>query len=163
MNQPINIFQSYVVPAKTPFDLEKLADRFRRRQTGWSTTEAYMCVLLAACMADGNYDPEEGQTVMATARRSRALGGLSPGDLSKLNDLVNDRLRQNPNALEEACATLPSDMCLTVFAHSVDIILSDGQLVNREAEFLNQLVVMLDIEQDHARRILEVLLLKAQY
>jgi uncharacterized tellurite resistance protein B-like protein len=54
-------------------------------------------------------------------------------------------------------------MCLPVFAHCVDIVLSDGQLEESEAKFLQQIAELLDIEPANSRRVMEVLLLKAQY
>ena len=74
-----------------------------------------------------------------------------------------ERMSQNRNSLQEACKTLPADMCLPYFAHCVDIVLSDGQLAQSETDFLHALIPMLDIDEAHARRVMEVLLLKAQY
>lgn len=159
----VNVFQTFAVEEKTPFNVEKLADKFRHRNTGWSIPEAYLCLLFAAAMADGTFDGPESETIKLAVGQSRAMTALSPQDLANANNVVNQRLQQNPNSLQEACATLPADMCLPVFAHCVDIILSDGQLLKTEAEWLHQLIPMLDIEPDNARRVMEVLLLKAQY
>jgi uncharacterized tellurite resistance protein B-like protein len=163
----VNVFQSFAVEKAvekpTPFDIDKLADKFRHRNTGWSIPEAYICLLFSAAMADGSFNGPEGETIKIAASRSRAMTALSPADLANVNTTVNQRLQQNPNALTEACQTLPAEMCLPVFAHCVDIILSDGQLLKPEADFLQKLVTMLDIEPDNARRVMEVLLMKAQY
>jgi tellurite resistance protein len=162
-NPGMNVFQTFAVEKKSPFDVEKLADRFRYRNTGWTIPEAYLCVLISAAMADGNFNPEEQQEIMTLARRSRALAALSPSDLATANNTVNERMASRPEALKEACETLPGDMCLSVFAHCVDIILSDGELLGPEAAFLEKLMPLLSIERDSARRVMEVLLLKAQY
>lgn len=162
-NQPLNVFQSFAVEQKSPFDVEKLADRFRYKNTGWTIAEAYLCVLISAAMADGSFNAEEQQTIQALARRSRALSSLSPGDLATANNTVNERMSTRPEALKEACETLPGEMCLPVFAHCVDIILSDGQLLTTEAQFLEKIMPLLSIERDSARRVMEVLLLKASY
>ena len=114
-------------------------------------------------MADGVFDGVEVQAIQTVAQRSRALTAMSPEDLAKTNDIVNEKLRNRPDALKEACETLPADMCLPVFAHCVDIVLSDGQLLVDEAEFLQQLIRLLDIDPANARRVMEVMLLKAQY
>lgn len=159
----INLFNQHVVASKSPFDVNRLQDRFRRQQSNWSTPEAYLCLLLASSMADGNFDAGEGATIQLLARRSRALATISPSDFGKLNDVVNQRMAQNPHAVQEACQTLPEDMALSVFAHCVDVILSDGQLIKSEADFLNKLVEWMGIQQEHATRIMEVMLLKAQY
>jgi tellurite resistance protein len=159
----VNVFQTFAVEQKSAFNLEKLSDKFRHRNTGWTIPEAFLCVLISAAMADGDFNVEERDTIMTLARRSRALSSLAPQDLSAANDAVNERIHNRPNALEEACSTLPADMCLPVFAHCVDIILSDGQLVQTEAQFLETLIPMLDLNADEARRVMEVLLLKGQY
>lgn len=160
---PLNVFQSFVVEKKSPFNVDRLADRFRHRNTGWTIPEAYLGVLISSAVADGSFHTEEQQEIMKLARRSRALGSLSPTDLAAANDRVNQRIQANPDALKEACGTLPADMCLPVFAHCVDIVLSDGELMPAEAKFLEELVPLLDIDADSARRVMEVLLLKAQY
>jgi uncharacterized tellurite resistance protein B-like protein len=159
----VNIFQQVAVETKSPFDVDKLADRFRHRNTGWSMPEAFMCILYAAAAADGNFDPKEVETIKALIQRSRAMTSLSPADLAKADANVNERLKTRPNALQEACETLSPDMCLPVFAHCVDIVLSDGQLLKPEADFLQNLAKMLDVDAENARRVMEVLLLKAQY
>ncbi len=159
----VNVFQNFAVEAKSPFDLERLSDKFRHRNTGWTIPEAILAVMVASAMSDGSFTQEEGDLIQKLALRSRALRSLSPADLAKANDVVNQRLAQNPNALKEACETLPSDMCLPFFAHCVDIMLADGELVKSEGEFLDRLATMLDLDQDHSRRVMEVLLLKALF
>jgi len=160
---PLNVFQAFVKEDRSPFNVEQLADRFRHRNTGWSIPEAYLGILVSAAVADGGFHVEEQQEIMVLARRSRALASLSAPELAAANEKVNDRLQSRPEALKEMCDTLPADMCLPVYAHCVDIILSDGELQASEAQFLERLVPMLDIDPESARRVMEVLLLKAQY
>lgn len=162
-DQSLSVMQSFVVEEQSPFDLSKLADSFRHRNTGWTIPEAYLAVLVSSAVADGNFHAEEQEEIMRLARRSRALRAMSPTDLAAANERVNQRLQSNPQALSEAASTLPGEMCLPVFAHCVDIILADGDLTKSEGEFLDSLVPLLDIDATHARRIMEVLLLKAQY
>ncbi len=159
----VNVFQQFTVAEKSPFDVNKLADRFKHRQSDWSIPEAFLGIMFKAAMADGAFDEVEIATIQTVAGRSRALTAMSPQDLARTNDLVNEKIKNRPDALKEACGTLPADMCLPVFAHCVDIILSDGQLLQTEAQFLAELTILLDIEPANARRVMEVLLLKAQY
>jgi hypothetical protein len=158
-----DIFSASAVAEKTPFNLEKLADQFRHRKTDWSIPEAFLGIMLAAAYADGSLTPEEIGEIKALALKTRTLKALSPNELAAINRSVEDRLKTRSTGLQEACETLPADMCLPVFAHCVDIILSDGELLKPEAEFLQTLVPMLDIEPENARRVMEVLLLKNQY
>jgi uncharacterized tellurite resistance protein B-like protein len=164
MTQPaVNVFQNFTVDKPSAFDIDKLANKFRYKNTGWSIPEAYLCLLFSAAMADGTFTGPEGEVIKQAVSRSRAMAALSPQDLANANNAVNQRLQQNPNSLDEACQTLPAEMCLPVFAHCVDIILSDGQLLKSEADFLQNLTAKLDIEADNAKRVMEVLLMKAQY
>jgi uncharacterized tellurite resistance protein B-like protein len=160
---PASFFKQAAVEQKSPFDIDKLADRFRRQNTGWSIPEAFLCVLYSATAVDGDFDPKEIDTIKNVVSRSRAMTALTPHALAKADETVNERLQSRPSALKEACETLPADMCLPVFAHCVDLVLSDGQLLKTEAEFLTDLARMLDLKPDDARRVTEVLMLKAQY
>lgn len=158
-----NIFQLQTVEKKSPFDIDKLADKFRQQNTGWSIPEAFLGLLYVTASVDGDFGAQEVEAIRAVVSRSRAMGAVSPQDLAKADLVVRDRLKTRPNALQEACATLPADMRLSVFAHCVDIILADGQLLKTEADFTHKLAASLEIDMDAAKRVMEVLLLKAQY
>ncbi|MGD2132290.1 MAG: tellurite resistance TerB family protein [Maricaulaceae bacterium] len=158
-----NIFQRHVTDSKTPFDLKRLSDKFRHRNTGWSIPEAFLAVLLSAATVDGDFAADEREAILALSHRSRVLNALPPEELAAINDVVNERMENRPEALEEACQTLPADMCLPVFAHCVDIVLADGELLKSEADFLEGLIPLLDLDSDHAQRVMEVLLLMNQY
>jgi uncharacterized tellurite resistance protein B-like protein len=160
---PSSIFKQAVVDEKSPFDIEKLADNFRRGNTGWSIPEAFLCIIYSATAVDGNFDAKEIEAIKGVVSRSRAMATLTPQALAKADQTVNERMATRPTALKEACETLPADMCLSVFAHCVDLILSDGQLLRSEADFLSELARMMDIKPADAQRVTEVLLIKAQY
>lgn len=159
----INLFSVDGRSHDVKLDFERLAAGYVRQPTGWSIPEAYLGILVSAAVADGSFHVEEQQQIMSLARRSRALSTLAPNELAAANERVNERLQSRPEALKEMCDTLPADMCLPVYAHCVDIILSDGELQTSEAQFLERMVPMLDIDSESARRVMEVLLLKASY
>jgi hypothetical protein len=162
--RPQSIFGQYAVTSKTPFDLDKLAKSYRFKDMGWSTPEAYLGIMIAAAEADGHVEPEEEAEILTRVRRARTLRYLKPEDLVAAEGNARQYFAERPQtALDEACQTLPAELCLPVFAHCVDIMLSDGELVDVEARWLEDLVPKLDIDQDSAKRILEVLLLKAKY
>ena len=164
MTDIANIFDPLTVEEKTPFDISRLMSRFEgRHQTDWTIPQAYLCVLLSAAYADGQVASEERSEIQALAIRSRTLKSLSKNELADLNSTIEARLNDRPEALLEACEALPQEMRLPLFAHCVDIVLADGELVKAEADFLNQLVQILNVDGDDARRIVEVLLLKNQY
>lgn len=160
----LNIFQAAPEPTSPSFDLKTLTEQFRnQRNTDWSIPEAFLCLLLSAAVADGVVTVEEQAEIHALARRSRALKTVAPNDLAAANAAVNQKLKQRPNGIEEACGSLPTDMRLPVFAHCVDIILSDGELVQSEAEFLNKITGFLGIDAADAKRVMEVMLVKNRF
>jgi len=160
----INIFQAPPERSPANFNLEKLAADFgRNRNSDWTVGEAFLCLLLSAVSADGVYAREEQEEVKALLMRSRALKSLNQAQLAQANAVIQKRLAERKNGLEEACAALPMDMRLPVFAHCVDIILSDGSLVPVEADFLNRVTTMLELSADDAKRVMEVLLVKNRF
>lgn len=159
-----SLFSQYAVSEQTPYDVGKLADVHRFRDTGWTIPQAYLGLMLAAASADGRYNAEEAREIHTVARRSRALRSLSPEEIDAAEQVARKHFAENAEAaLENACKTLPAELCLPAFTHCVDIVLSDGELLETEARWLEGVMPKLDIDDDHGRRIVEVLLLKARY
>jgi uncharacterized tellurite resistance protein B-like protein len=154
-----------VASAYDPFSLDKLQDSNRYRDLGWTIPEAYLALLFLAADADGNFVPEERLEIETTARRAPALRALiARGEIGSHEQSALQKIAQNKQAaLEEACATLPSDMVLSVFAHCVDLMMSDGDFSKVEQDWVEALYPKLGIPETHARRIVEVLALKARY
>lgn len=161
----INIFQAPPErPPESSFNLEKLAAEFgKSRNTDWTVGEAFLCLLLSAVSADGVFAREEQEEVKALLMRSRALRTMDQAQLAQANAVIQKRLAERKNGLEEACTALPSDMRLPVFAHCVDIILSDGALVPAEADYLNRISGLLDLKAEDAKRVMEVMLIKNRF
>ncbi len=165
MAEVLNIFQAAPEPAQSPtFDLNKLTEEFKQqRNTDWSVPEAFLCLLLSAAAVDGNVALEEQTEIYALARRSRALKSVNANQLAAANTSVNQRLKERPNGLQEACLSLPADMRLPVFAHCVDIILADGSLLPVEADFLNKIMTFMGLDAADGKRVMEVLLVKNRF
>jgi len=125
--------------------------------------EAFLCLLLSAAAVDGNVALEEQAEIYALARRSRALKSVNANQLAAANASVNQRLKDRPNGLQEACLSLPADMRLPVFAHCVDIILADGSLLPVEADFLNKIMTFMGLDAVDGKRVMEVLLVKNRF
>ena len=129
----------------------------------WSAPEAFVTVLLAAVTCDGGVAAPEHEELLALVHRSRALKSLTTAQLSELNIKAIARLRDQPDALAEACAALPEDMRLTVFAHALDLVLADGELSIDEADFLNALLLALKLNREDVAKIADVIVLKNKY
>lgn len=129
-----------------------------RQEEPWTAAEAFLCIISAAASCDGNLSPEEAEGILATLHRSALFKTAAGDELRQINTRVMDRLgRRGARAVSEACAALPEGLRLAVFAHAVDIVLSDGTFVQAEAEFLEQLMQLLFIAEDDAKKIAEVL------
>jgi tellurite resistance protein len=128
-----------------------------------SIPEAFITVLFAAVMADGEMSSEEHEEMLALVHRSRALKTLKQEQLVEINRRVVARLRDDENALQAACAALPQDARAPVFAHALDLVLADGELSEDEADFLNGLILHLDLPGEEVERIADVMALKNSY
>jgi tellurite resistance protein len=62
--------------------------------------------------------------------------------------------------LAAALASLPHDLQETVFAVTADIVLADGEVTEEEEEFLNELYHVLEIPEETAIKIIDVMLIK---
>ena len=130
----------------------------------WSAPEAFYCVLFSAAGGDGAISHEAQEELLALVHRSRALKTSSGEELFHLNASVVERLRGgHDGALAEACAALPSDMRASSFAHALDIVLSDGDLSEQEARFLNALIAHFKLDVANVRAIADIIILKNKY
>jgi uncharacterized tellurite resistance protein B-like protein len=127
----------------------------------WSPQEALFCVLFCACVCDGGLERIEQETLLALIHRSRALKALGEEELEDLNGAVSAKLHgREDEALGEACQALPPALRLPLFAQALDIILSDGDLTQKESAFLNRLAAYLHLAEADIRRVAEVISLK---
>lgn len=129
----------------------------------WSVPEAFVTVLLAAVTCDGEMATVEHEELLALVHRSRALQSLSINQLSALNVKAVERLRDQPSALADACAALPTEARPSVFAHALDLVLADGELTIGEADFLNSLVLNLKLDREEVAKISDVMVLKNRF
>ncbi|MGE0044853.1 MAG: tellurite resistance TerB family protein [Hyphomonadaceae bacterium] len=123
----------------------------------WSVPEAFLTILFAAVTADGELAPIEHEELLALTHRSRALKTLKSHQLADLNVRIIERMRGSESVLRDACAALPTDMRLSVFAHALDLILADGELNEDEADFLNALILGLGLGREDVERIATVI------
>jgi uncharacterized tellurite resistance protein B-like protein len=123
-----------------------------------STREAIMAVLLMAMVSDGRVKPLEDEVLHATLKRSRTLACLGEKDLHTLEARVASRLAET--TLATAAAHIPEPLRLPLFAQALDLLLADGELSEAEADFVNGLIIHLNINRDDAEPILDVLAVK---
>lgn len=156
------LFTNPINPTTEPLpDLDALAQEFQA--SDWSITEAFMCLILAAAFADHNLAEEERDEIAALVKRSRTMKRLTSQELASVNKTVNERMKDRPDYLREACQAMPTDMRLAVFAHCVDITLADGQLLAAEADFLNNISELMALNETRAQEVMRVMMYKNRY
>lgn len=133
------------------------------RRENWAIPEAFLCCILATAAADGQLTIEEASAVQALARRSRVLKKLDQEQLKSANEIVKQRMRDRPQALREACESIPRDMRMSLFAHCVDIALADGIWHPTEAELLTRIVAFMGLDSSKSKRVMEALFIKNLY
>jgi uncharacterized tellurite resistance protein B-like protein len=144
-------------------DWSQLTAQEAPQAADWTVPEAFLAVLFAAATCDGALASVEHEELLALVHRSRALKTLTPGQLAELNIRIAARLRQDDAALPGACAALPEDMRLSVFAHALDLVMADGELTVDEADFLNALILNLKLDREGVARVADVITLKNRY
>ena len=124
--------------------------------------EAFAGIALAMAGADGSIAQSEWDGIVNYIRRLRLYDNYSGPAFDKMFDKVFRILRnEGPGALVSASvAGLPDDLKLTAFACAVDIALADGVVEEEEKEIINQLAGALEIPEQTAIQIIEVLIIK---
>jgi tellurite resistance protein len=126
--------------------------------------EAFAAIALIAVGADGYAADTEVQSVMTSLSRMQLFRSY-PGDvIRKMFDrLLGIIQRQGSETLMATAITaLPHELQETAFAITTDIVLADGEVTEEEEEFLNQLYRALEIPEETAVKIIDVMLIKNQ-
>lgn len=141
---------------------DKLSSARQQSQTTLGPAEAFAALALIAVAADGYAADAEEQLLMITLSRMQLFRSY-PGDVLQrmLDRLLSILQRQGADSLlAAALASLPHDLNETAFAVTADIVLADGEVTEEEEEFLNQLHHSLEIPEETALKIIDVMLIK---
>ncbi len=120
--------------------------------------EAIVAILLLAMVSDGRVKPLEDEVLHAALNRSRSLSCLGEKGLRALEGRVASGL--SDVTLAAAAANVPDELRLPLFAQALDMLLADGELSESEADFVNGLIIHLNINRHDAEPILDVLAVK---
>ncbi len=131
----------------------------------WSVQEAFLAILLAAMNADNEVVWQEKEYIQALVRRSKTMKEYinSPEALTAINISVEDRMKSRTDYLGEAVRAMPRDSHKAMFAHCVDIVFADGHMDDKERDFLDRLLEVMEITPDEAKTIVDVIYEKSRY
>lgn len=127
-----------------------------------SLEEAFVLVLLAAVSADGHVSADESAEVFRTFRGMGLYRGWSTERLQAIVGQAMERIEYHGVApmVARAARRLPRDLRETAFANAADLVLSDRRVAGHERHLLDELQVVLELAEERAAVILEVLRVK---
>lgn len=131
-------------------------------KSAFGAHEGFAGILLAAAAADGHIADEEAQGLWRAIERMKLYSSFTPDKFNKLMDTLLKILKKGgPEALVEKCVpALPERLRATAFCNAVDIVLADGSVEDDEKELIEKLQQALDIDDDDAKAIIKVMIIK---
>ena len=141
---------------------DKLSSARQQSQTILGPAEAFAAIALIAVTADGYAADTEEQVLMTSLSRMQLFRSYPADVIEKMIDrLLSILQRQGIETLfNAALAALPHELQETVFAVTTDIVLADGEVTEEEEELLHQLYRALEISEETAEKIIDVMLIK---
>ncbi|MDY7023534.1 MAG: tellurite resistance TerB family protein [Cyanobacteriota bacterium] len=124
--------------------------------------QAFAAIALTAVAADGVITDSESQIVKSTLARMELFSHYSKEAKSEMLQQLLEQIKNSgyESLMQAAIAKLPADLKDTAFAVATDIILSDGDLADEEEQLLNALYSALEISEDVANKIIDVMQIK---
>lgn len=124
--------------------------------------EGYAAVLLATVAADGHISDEEAQSFNGIVNRMQLFRSQSGSDFSAMLDRLLGLLKKNGVGflLEKGAEAINPQLRETAFATAVDLVLADGRVEDEEKQFLESIKTNLNISDQLAEMIVEVMMIK---
>jgi uncharacterized tellurite resistance protein B-like protein len=124
--------------------------------------EAIASLLVAAITVDGEINLDEAVRIRGVLDTSHLLRQAGDGSVDALANRAIALLTEHglPAVLTGCAKVIPSDLRPTVFALAADLALADGRMRDREKLFIDELQAVLQIDEDTAVKIVDVLLIK---
>ncbi|MGF1581322.1 MAG: tellurite resistance TerB family protein [Gemmataceae bacterium] len=130
--------------------------------TGFNPQEAFAGILLGASACDGHIAEDEVQGLVTCLVRMELFRRFTGRQFNQtLNKLAGYMKRKGVDELIDACVeALPEELDNTAFANACDIILADGVVEPDEKDFIDRLQRKLEIPQETAKMIAEIMVIK---
>ena len=121
--------------------------------------EAFLVILLLANDADGEVAPEERQALAVTLERMNLFKYLSPEEIEKMFERTSNIFEQYSvdTIFDAVKKALPMELRETAFAAATYLVFADGIVTEEEGNFLGQLWGDLEISDETAQKIIEVM------
>lgn len=124
--------------------------------------EGFTGIVFCAIASDGTIAQEEMNGLATTLSRMKLYNGLSNRDVTKMFDKIQRQFKDKgfEATMQLAANAVNPDLRATAFAVATDLLLSDGHVSQQEQKFLETIQNHLDIPDDLAMKIVEVIEIK---
>lgn len=124
--------------------------------------ESFAGVLLAASACDGHISDDEVQGLITAIIRMKMFQRYTGRQFNQtMNKLHKFLEKKGVDALIDACVqTLPVEIHKAAFANACDIVLADGVVEPDEKAFIDKLRAKLQVDDDTAKKIAQVMVIK---
>ena len=124
--------------------------------------EAFAGIALCAVAADGVITEEEAISLSVNLMNRKLYHGYTDREMRTIfNKLVTIINHEGVNTLmEKSAQALPEDLRQTAFAVTTDLLLADGIMADSEKKFLERLQKSLQLTDETALKIAEVISIK---
>jgi hypothetical protein len=127
-----------------------------------TTRQAFAAIVLGALNSDGRGAPEEKLRINELFNSTRLFRQPSSEPAQAVLERVVDLFNVHGLGvvLAAAAKALPEELRAPVFAIAVDLVLADGQASGEERKFIDGLQGLLQVPDEAALKIIEVILIK---
>ncbi len=128
----------------------------------YSKQEAFAAIMLATVAADGNISDEEVDGFNAVINRMKLFQAQTAAEHKAMIDRLFGSLNRNgaTSLLEKGAGFLPAELRETAFAVAGDFVFADGSVEAEEMAVIEKLQAALQVPEQQALKILEVLEIK---
>jgi len=127
-----------------------------------SPQEAFAGILLAASACDGHISDEEAENLTTAVGRMKLFQRVNEKEFGTvMNKLMGILKKKGPDFLVDGCCeSLPKELVNAAFANACNIVLADGVVDAEEKEFIEKLRTSLKVDENIARTIAQVMVIK---
>ena len=124
--------------------------------------EAFAAIALIAVAADGVITRSESQGINNIFSRMQLFSDYPKERKTEMQDRLLGMIKNKEikPLFDAAVAKLPKELRETVFAVTTDLVLVDGDLAEEEEQLLNELYNALEISEEVATKIIDVMMIK---
>lgn len=130
--------------------------------TSLNQQESFVGVLYAIIAADGTITNEEGQDFITMVSRARIMASITSNQWRDIMNKISKLMKKGgaEGLVNLAVQNIPEDMKAGVFCYACELVFADGYADEDEQKILDIIKRELNIEDDLAYKVAEVVTIK---